>query len=243
MATIVYAKNANDAWKQWWDLLNQEASSGIRHTSRDGAVAAEILNAITVVENPRRPIVEHEDRNMSLNYAVGEFLWYMSGTNRVSAITPYGKAWNELTDDGQTTNSAYGYRIFEKYGFDQMEFVEELLSKDPSSRQAVVHIKDASNVPTKDVPCTLTLQFLIRDNKLHCTATMRSNDIWLGMPYDFFAFMNFQVILAMRLGVDVGTYTHQAASLHLYDRNVPKTQELQVYPSTGYRGQKGGNHK
>ena len=51
------------------------------------------------------------------------------------------------------------------------------------------------------------------------TVYMRSNDIWMGLPYDVFSFTCMQILLAFKLGVGIGTYTHHAASLHLYKRD------------------------
>ena len=210
------AKTATEAWDKLYEILSTQK---LRQESRAGAVVGEIINSVTVIENPRKGIVLSKNRNMSMRYALGELLWYLSKSNKLSDIAPYGSFWKTITEDGETLNSAYGYRIFEKFGFDQMEHVKQLLTADSTSRQAVVHIKEPSNVPTKDTPCTVALQYLIRDGKLHATTYMRSNDIWLGWPYDVFSFTAFQVKLAMELGVEVGTYTHIAGSLHLYERN------------------------
>ena len=49
---------------------------------------------------------------------------------------------------------------------------------------------------------------------------MRSNDVWMGFPYDVFQFTCMQILMSMELGVEIGTYTHIAGSLHLYERNV-----------------------
>ena len=51
------------------------------------------------------------------------------------------------------------------------------------------------------------------------TTYMRSNDLWMGFPNDVFQFTAIQIYLAMRLGVKLGSYTHIAGSLHLYDRD------------------------
>ena len=160
-----------------------------------------------------------EEPDMPMRYAVGELAWYLSGSNKVRDIAQYAKKWAEISDDGETNNSAYGYRIFYKFGFDQWEFVKELIKRDPNTRQAVIHIKDASIAPTKDTPCTVYLQFFLRDNKLNLSVHMRSNDIWMGVPYDMFSFCFLQVKMAMELGVEVGTYTHYAGSLHMYKRD------------------------
>ena len=178
-----------------------------------------MLNAVTVITDPTRGIIQSNIRKMPMRYAVGELMWYLSGNPTLDAIRNYTSAWDRMSDDGVTVNSNYGWCIKYKYGFDQWEYVKDLLRKDINSRQAVLHIKTAEDKPSKDVNCTVCLQFLIRDGKLHTTVYMRSNDIWTGFPYDVFAFTAFQCKMAMELGVGIGTYTHIAGSLHLYERN------------------------
>lgn len=213
---MVRAKTADDAFKIWYDKLNFNASE---MNSRDGEVVGEVINAITIIDDPTRCILMNDIRKMPIRYAVGEMLWYMSGNNSLKEIQKYSKAWDRMSDDGETVNSNYGYCIKHKYGFDQLEYVVDKLSKDVNTRQAVIHIKEASNKDTKDMNCTVCLQFFLRDNKLYMTTYMRSNDLWLGFPYDVFNFTALQVLLSMRLGVELGTYTHIAGSLHLYKRN------------------------
>ena len=217
---IVVAKNATEAFDQWYEILKAQHEAGFKQESRAGAVVGEIINAITIIEDPTRGICNSKIRNMPMRYAWGELLWYLSGSNRLSDIQKFTPNWDGLTDNGVTLNSAYGYRIFNQFGFDQLNHVANLLRKDANSRQAVIHIKDASDTPTKDTPCTIALQYHLREGKLHATTIMRSNDIWLGFPYDVFAFTSLQILLSMILGVEVGEYTHIAGSLHLYERNV-----------------------
>jgi hypothetical protein len=83
----------------------------------------------------------------------------------------------------------------------------------------------------KDIPCTLSIQFFIRDGRLHCVTTMRSNDIWLGLPYDIFCFTCLQRLIAEALKVPTGFYIHQAGSLHLYARNAEKMDTASNKPS------------
>lgn len=219
MVRIFEGRTVNDAWLSGFSALQAQAEEGYTNASRDGAVVGEICDAIFCVEDPTRNIVSNSIRKMPMRYAVGELAWYLSGSNRVSDISRFAKKWADISDDGETNNSAYGWRIFDKFGFDQWQYVKELLWKDPSSRQAVIHIKDASNKPTKDVPCTVYLQFFIREGKLNLSVHMRSNDIWMGVPYDMFSFCFLQMLMAMELGVEVGHYTHYAGSLHMYARD------------------------
>ena len=221
----VVAKDIDGAWDKWYNIITTDAGSA---ESRDGAVVGEVINAITVIEDPTRCILKSPIRKLPMRYMIGELLWYLSGNNSLDAIRLYTSAWDRMSDDGSTVNSNYGYRIqnakceYSGQIFDQLEMVYDMLGEHPESRQAVIHIKQARdlvNYPTKDVNCTVCLQFFIRDGKLYMTTYMRSNDLWMGFPNDVFQFTAIQIYLAMRLGVKLGTYTHIAGSLHLYDRD------------------------
>lgn len=227
-------KTIDDVWAAWYEKLTEGIKHGDTEESRDGAVVGEVINAITVIEDPTRCILKSPIRKLPMRYMVGELLWYLSGNKNLNAIQLYTKAWDRMSDDGKTVNSNYGHRIQSAVDevdgklFDQMKMVEHLLSVDPNSRQAVIHIKQARDVfvnPTKDLNCTVCLQFFIREGKLYMTTYMRSNDLWMGFPNDVFQFTCMQIYLAMRLNVGLGTYTHIAGSLHLYERDYQKSIE------------------
>ena len=213
---IVREKNLDDAFEKWYEKLTENVSN---EKSRDGEVVGECINAITIIDDPTRCIMKSKIRKLPMRYCVGELLWYLSGNNKLSEIQKYTKAWDRMSDDGETVNSNYGYCIQKKFGFDQWEYVLNMLSKNEESRQAIIHIKTADRKESKDVNCTISLQFLIREGKLYMITYMRSNDLWMGFPNDVFQFTCMQILLSMQLGVKVGTYTHVAGSLHLYERD------------------------
>lgn len=171
-------------------------------------------------------------RGLSPSYLFGELLWYFNGNRSLDFISKFSSFWTGLSDDGHTCNSAYGYLMQYRDGFNQIEKVIELLEKDPESRRAKINL----NVPnprvieTKDEPCTMSLHFMIRNKKLECTTVMRSNDIWFGFPYDVAFFTTLQKYIAKRLGVGYGWYTHFAVSLHIYDRDVEKIAAIVENP-------------
>ena len=190
----------------------------------------EILNAHIQIENPCDSVVSIRD--ISIEYLFGELIWYLTARNDLEFISKFSTFWNHLSDDGETCNSAYGYIIADKHGFNQLAKVMELLHEDPTSRRAVININVPNEhvIETKDEPCTVSIQFLLRDNKVHCTTYMRSNDIWLGFPYDVVFFTELQRLVAVELGADPGTYTHFVGSLHMYDKDVEKIKRIVEYP-------------
>lgn len=215
-----------EAWEYWFNEFEKGFQvSGETADSRDGEVMGECIGAVTVIRDPTRNICKRAGKQMPMRYATGEFLWYLSASNKLKYIQQYSSSWDRMSDDGETLNSAYGYRIMKKFGFNQLEYVARELNRNPNSRQAVIHIKDPVDhhvYPSKDVCCTMDLQYLIRDGKLHAITHMRSNDLWTGFPYDVFCFTCFQIYLAMSLGLEIGTYTHIAGSLHMYKRDYDK---------------------
>lgn len=77
---------------------------------------------------------------------------------------------------------------------------------------------------TKDFPCTIFLQFFIRDKKLHLICSMRSNDLILGFTYDAATFTLFQEKMLLELrqkipDLKMGHYFHFASSMHVYKKH------------------------
>lgn len=176
-----------------------------------------------------RPIISLPGRKMGYRFMAASAAWILSGDNRVETIAPFSKTVSRFSDDGVTFFGAYGPKIRE-----QLPFVIETLVRDPSSRQAVINIWRESppcNPAPKDVPCTISHQFLIRENEprngklaLHVVTTMRSNDAWLGFVYDGFdvAMLAGYVMLALRdryIPLELGTLVHTAGSRHLYEND------------------------
>jgi thymidylate synthase len=191
------------------------------------------------INNIRDRIPYVQAREFSISYMIAECLWYLTGNNSTEWISKYAPFWKTISDDGQTANSAYGARIFKQHkyhdydsniphGWTQWQYVIDELKKDSDSRRAVIHIRmpQDSYLAKKDVPCTLALQFFIRNGALHQVASMRSSDLILGIAYDVPAFTMFQELLANELGVACGTYTHVSNSLHIYERHYEMCEQI-----------------
>ena len=181
----------------------------------------ELCNYMFTIDDLDYEYVTLKTGKTNLTYLAAELLWYWSSRNDTEFISKFGSMWKKLSDDGVTNNSAYGYILQEKFGFNQIEKVIELLTVDPYSRRAVININVPNEkvIETKDEPCTVCLDYQIRNGKLHCTCVMRSNDVNFGLRNDLGYFISLQKYIAKRLNIPVGTYTHFAMSIHFYDRD------------------------
>jgi thymidylate synthase len=120
-------------------------------------------------------------------------------------------------------NSNYGFIVnVEKWnGISQFEWCVKRLLEDKNTRQAIINY----NMPrykyegVKDLVCTISQQFLVRNEKLDCVTLMRSNDLIYGLTYDLPWFTNLQIKLAEIIDVPLGIYNHYDSSLHVYEQH------------------------
>jgi thymidylate synthase len=161
--------------------------------------------------------------------ALGEFLWYLTGDTLLEFIEYYvPNQFRKESDDGVRVRGGYGDRLRSWRGLDQLNNVIQML-KDPkavTTRRAVIQLFDATDIDKRyaSIPCTCTLQFLAREGRLHLFVAMRSNDAYLGLPHDVFAFTMLQELVARSAGLELGEYKHCAGSLHLYHKNLDQAR-------------------
>ena len=107
---------------------------------------------------------------------------------------------------------------------EQLPFILRELRRNPSSRRAVIDIRDwrhDSREGNDSPACLQHIQYFIRDGKLHCKILFRSNDACKATFMNAFALIMLQKRVADELGVEMGTYTHRANSFHCYERDFP----------------------
>jgi thymidylate synthase len=165
---------------------------------------------------PLRNILTNKYRKINTGFMAAEFLWLLSGRNDLEMIGCYNSKIKKFSDNLVSMRGAYGPKIY-----NQLDYVIKTLSDDKGSRQAIISIWEVHPTPSRDIPCTLSMQFIVDDtlNALDLVVTMRSNDAWLGLPYDVFNFTMILNYVAMRLRLSIGRYTHQSCSEHLYDEH------------------------
>ena len=170
------------------------------------------------VANPRARL-SHTEKKGKIFSALGEFLWYLAKSNDLNFISYYIGQYLDESEDGATVYGAYGPRLYGLRGNNQVEHILDLLTRNPGSRRAVIQLFDADDIREhhREIPCTCTLQFMVRDGQVELATTMRSNDAFKGLPHDVFSFTMIQEMVARILGLEPGVYTHFVGSLHLYN--------------------------
>jgi thymidylate synthase len=198
---------------------------------------SEIFGVLLQLENPLARLSLTESRGKPFS-ALGELLWYLTKSNQLNFIEYYVPKYKNDSDDGITIHGGYGSRLFNMHDkYDQIDCILKMLKKKPDTRRAVIQLFDARDTSEKfkEIPCTCTLQFVIRNGKLNMFTSMRSNDACIGLPHDIFCFTMIQEIIARTLEIDLGIYSHAIGSLHLYE--IHKLQSRN-YLNEGYQSTK-----
>lgn len=211
--------------KQWLAKLQEIIDKGEVSQPR-GMLVKELLNSHTEVDM-KYPILSIPERKLGYKFMVREAWWIMDGRNDVESIQAYSKAISSFSDDGFYFKGAYGPRVV-----DQLHYIVDSLIEDINTRQAVLTIWRPNPRASKDIPCTVNIQWFIRNNTIYCIDTMRSSDIWLGWPYDIFNFTmltGYIMLLLRERGVNnlqLGKIYLNAGSQHLYENNFEKVIDI-----------------
>lgn len=208
----------------YYAMLSCLLSDGYPLAPRGQATREIRACSLTIVE-PSSGLLVSQSRGLNPYFASGELAWILAGSNRLAFIRRFNERWAAFSDDGETLHGAYGARMQT-----QLDHLVSVLANDPSSRQAVISIwneKDRGSVVSKDKPCNTQLQFY-QDHKgrLGLIATVRSQDIVFGFPYDTFNWTMIQKMVAKSLGWPVGEYRANFGSLHLYESHIDWTFDM-----------------
>jgi thymidylate synthase len=206
------------------ESLNTLTAQGVHNEPTKGP-NLELTGVLLSLSNPLNRISRTETKSTIFS-CLGELFWYLSGSEEVSHMSYYLKDYVDYAENDGSVGGAYGPRIFGTHNsVNQLENVISILESKPPSRQAVIQIFDKRDLvdKKKDIPCTLNLQFILRDLKLELIVTMRSNDVFRGLTHDIFCFTMIQELVANELSerldsnISLGTYKHFVGSFHVYD--------------------------
>lgn len=187
-----------------------------------GMSIKETTGVVAVLTNPRECSITFKARKLNYAFAAIEKLEYLSGQTDPERLIFYNSNFENYRSEYGLFDGAYPERLGYWY-----RHIYNLLKSDPDTRQAVMTIYGVQDRhKSKDIPCTLSFQFFIREGKLNMISHMRSNDLLWGFPYDTSGFCFIQEALAACLGVELGTYELHAGSLHLYTEREEQLTKL-----------------
>lgn len=214
-------------------ILKDIMKTGIREYSERTKLETSALPGVHFTIEPEKdgfPLLTL--RKIPFKSLFAEQIWFISGARKpADYLREYTKIWDAFTNPGDVVTVAYGYRWRKHFGRDQLKCLIDLLTKEPSSRHGVIVTWDPAQdglslFKKANVPCPYTFTVNIIGGKLHLHNIVRSNDMILGFPFDVAGFCFLQYVLAQKLGVEVGTYSHSISNAHIYENHYPAAKEI-----------------
>ncbi len=149
-----------------------------------------------------------------------EFLDSRKLNYREGLIGPgYGFQWRHFNApyDAETGSTS-------EKGIDQLQQIIDAL-KDPAQRTSRRLVMTAWNpVQLNEMalpPCHILCQFNVHDgNKLSCSMYQRSNDFFLGIPFNIASYSMLTHLLAKHCGLEAYEFVHFMGNCHIYENAV-----------------------
>lgn len=214
------------------NIINDIMENGIEELNQRTGKYTKSLPGVcfsTDIEKEGFPVLTL--RKQPLKSPIAEQVWFISGNKNAEFLQKFTRMWDPFLEKDNTLETAYGYRWRHHFKRDQLKEAIETLEADPSSRQAVIVTWDPGDdglrsKPKKNVPCPYTFTLNIIGGRLHMHNMIRSNDMILGCPFDVFGFALLQCIIAQRLKVKPGVYTHSISNAHIYENHSDAADEI-----------------
>jgi len=218
--------------KEYLDLLEDVRKNGTPKGDRTGTGTLSVFGRQLKIDlNEGFPLLT--TKKVHFPSIFHEWNWFVSGSTNINSLK--ARIWNEwATEDGEL-GPVYGkqwtaWPTKEGGTINQIDYVVNTLKNNPDSRRILFHgwnveyLPDESISPQENVkngkmalpPCHLLYQFYVADNKLSLMMTIRSNDLFLGSPFNIAQAALWVHILAQQCDFGIGDLIVSIGDAHIY---------------------------
>lgn len=184
-------------------------------------------------------------KKLPFRHIVHELLWFLSGSTDTSYLKSHGvKIWDGNTSEEfirkrgldlpeGSVGKLYGYqwRRFgeteSQKGVDQIQRVLDILRTDPTSRRMVISAWNPCDLDQMVLePCHVLFQLYVREGKyLDGSLYMRSNDLFLGSPWNIACYSLLVYLYCHITGYTPGRLVYTVGDAHLYLNHLSQVEE------------------
>lgn len=236
--------------KQYLDLLRDVMTNGVDKGDRTGTGTRSVFGRQVRYDLAAGfPLLT--TKKLHIRSILHELLWFLSGDTNIRYLKDNGvsiwDAW--ATPDGEL-GPVYGAQWRNWPGadgkhYDQITALVEGLKNNPDSRRHIINgwnvalLPDEKQKPWENAaagkmalpPCHLLYQFYVANNKLSASLYIRSNDLFLGNPYNTASLAFLTHMLAQQCDLDVGEIVLSIGDAHIYSNHFDQVEtQLQRTP-------------
>lgn len=206
-------------------IANKILSEGEMRDNRTGIRAISLPHVcITIdLEEDGFPILA--SKFVGFKTAIKELLWiWQMQSNDVHKLQDMNvHIWDEWMQEDGTIGKAYGYQLAK---YKQVDNLIKTIKEDPTSRRMITTLWNIEDLPEMALqPCAFQTLWNINKGKLNCMLTIRSNDWFLGNPFNVAQYAALVHMIAQVTNYKPGRLTVCINDAHIYENHIPQIQE------------------
>lgn len=224
--------------QQYLDLLRDVMDNGVDKGDRTGTGTRSVFGR-QVRYDLQQGFPLLTTKKLHIRSILHELLWFLSGDTNIRYLRENGVSiWDEwATPDGEL-GPVYGAQWRRWLGtdgqeHDQIAALVESLKHNPNSRRHIINGWNVAELPDEQQkpwenaaagkmalpPCHVLYQFYVSNNRLSASLYIRSNDLFLGNPYNTASLAFLTHMLAQQCDLDVGEIVLSIGDAHIYSNH------------------------
>lgn len=184
-------------------------------------------------------------KKLHIRSILHELLWFLTGDTNIRYLKENGVSiWDEWATESGELGPVYGAQWRRWKGedgqeFDQIAALVEGLKNNPDSRRHIINgwnvalLPDERKKPWENAaqgkmalpPCHVLYQFYVANGKLSASLYIRSNDLFLGNPYNTASLAFLTHMLAQQCDLEVGEIVLSIGDAHIYSNHFEQVKE------------------
>ncbi len=217
--------------RQYLDLLRHVKANGVRKEDRTGTGTLSVFGYQMRFDlQAGFPLLT--TKKVFFKGLAYEMLWFLQGSTNIQYLTDNGVGiWNEWADAEGNLGPVYGkqwraWRAADGREIDQIAGVIHTIKTNPDSRRILVNAWNVGEIDQMALPpCHLFYQFYVANGRLSCSLYIRSNDLFLGAPFNIAEYALLTHMIAQQCDLDGGELVYTIGDAHIYTNHLDQVDE------------------
>jgi thymidylate synthase len=122
--------------------------------------------------------------------------------------------------------SGMGIKRWDVVEVDQLANLIDGLKRDPFGRRHILSAWNPGEIDDMALPpCHVMCQFYVAGDELSCLLYQRSNDLFLGSPYNIASYSMLTMMIAQVCGFRPGDFIYSQGDVHIYMNHIDAVEE------------------
>lgn len=219
------------------DILN----NGIQKGDRTGTGTISVFGRQMRFDLTDGTIPLLTTKKMPIKSIIHELLWFISGNTNIKYLIDNGvKIWDQWANDSGELGPVYPemWRAYpttnNSQGIDQLNNIIQMIKNNPNDRRLLVNswhpalLPDASKSFSENIangkqalpPCHYSFQFYVVNNEISLKLNMRSNDLFLGNPFNIAQYSILLHMVAQVTNLIPKEFIYDGGDIHIYNNHI-----------------------